>query len=388
MDFKFGQTLKLLGRTMPFLVFRFLVYIGIVVAWIAVIAVGAGVGALFGVVGGSAGSGAGIGGFLGFIVTVGLIFFLRRYLLYMVKGAHIAVLVEAIDGRELPSGKGQVSFGQQTVKDRFAEVSVMFGVDAVIKGILRAFNRLVGSVANLLPIPGVQQAAGVFNAVVNRSLTYVDEVILGHNMRVRSQNPWQTSQQGLVLYAQNYKQFLKNAVRLTLLVWLLTFLIFLVVLAPVAGIIAITPMEGGIITLLVAVLLAWGLKNAIIEPFAVTAMLQVWVGVTEGQVPNPEWEAKLDKASKKFGEMSDKARDWARDRGTPSDGGALAGLAPAPPSDSTPAAGQSALPPAPASAQGGSPQPAPQPAPAQQAARAREDSPTPYLPPPAPGDGA
>jgi hypothetical protein len=41
-----------------------------------------------------------------------------------------------------------------------------------------------------------------------------------------------------------------------------------------------------------------------------TALMQVFFKVTEGQEPNPEWEAKLEKGSKKFREMKDKAVSW------------------------------------------------------------------------------
>jgi hypothetical protein len=41
-----------------------------------------------------------------------------------------------------------------------------------------------------------------------------------------------------------------------------------------------------------------------------TALMQVFFKVTEGQEPNPEWEAKLEKGSKKFREMKDKAVAW------------------------------------------------------------------------------
>ncbi|WP_120003266.1 hypothetical protein [Nesterenkonia muleiensis] len=310
MDFTYGRTMKLLLRTLPFLVFRLLVYVGIALGWIIITAVGAGIGAMVGAVGGSTAAGATVGGLMAFVACLGILAFLRRYLLYMVKSAHIAVLVEAIDGRALPAGQGQVAYGQQAVKQRFVEMSVLFGVDSVIKGILRAFNRLVVRVANFLPIPGAAKVAKIGNAVINSSLTYVDETILGHNLRVRSTNPWETSRQGLILYAQNYSQFLKNAVKLTLGVWGLTLLIFLVLLMPVALVVWLLPVTGGLVPLLLTLSLTWAVKLAVVEPFAVTAMLQVWAKVTEGQVPNPEWEGKLQQASRKFGEMGAKARSW------------------------------------------------------------------------------
>jgi hypothetical protein len=39
-------------------------------------------------------------------------------------------------------------------------------------------------------------------------------------------------------------------------------------------------------------------------------MLQVFFKVTEGQTPDPEWEARLSKISDKFRDMGTKAASW------------------------------------------------------------------------------
>ena len=53
------------------------------------------------------------------------------------------------------------------------------------------------------------------------SLTYVDEIILGYNIRQNSQHPFETARQGVVLYAQNGKTMVKNAIWLTVIMWVL-----------------------------------------------------------------------------------------------------------------------------------------------------------------------
>ena len=45
-----------------------------------------------------------------------------------------------------------------------------------------------------------------------------------------------------------------------------------------------------------------------------TALMQVFFKVTEGQVSNPEWEARLEGVSCKFRELADKAKGWSRDK--------------------------------------------------------------------------
>lgn len=310
MDFKLGEIFGLLTRTAPFLVFRFLIYFAITLAYVLITGIGAGIGYGIGSIGGSPETGGLWGGISGFTITGIVMYFLREYLLYMVKAGHIAVLVELMEGKELPGGRGQIDYAQSIVRERFAESSVLFALDQLIKGVLKAFNRVFFTIANFIPIPGIQGIAKFINTVVNLSLTYLDEVILAHNMRTRSDNPWAGGRTALILYAQNYKAFLKNAFWLAFIVWGLTFLVFLIILAPVAGLVGLFPGSAGPLTLVIALVFAWGVKQAVIEPIGMTALMQVFFKVTAGQQPNPEWEAKLENVSKKFGEMGRKAKEW------------------------------------------------------------------------------
>ena len=112
-------------------------------------------------------------------------------------------------------------------------------------------------------------------------------------MKTRAENPWASSRTALVLYAQNYVAFLKNAVWLALFIWAMTVAVFLFVLGPAALIVGMFPGAGGPLTLLIALVLAWGIKQAVIEPIGMTALMQVFFKVTEGQVANPEWEVNV-----------------------------------------------------------------------------------------------
>ncbi len=309
-DFNIGEIIGLLLRTTPFLVFRFLIYFGITLGYVLVTGAGAGTGYGIGSIAGDSATGGMYGGIIGFGIAGAIMYFLREYLLYMVKAGHIAVLVELLEGKELPGGRSQIDHAQQVVRERFVESSVLFGLDQLIKGILKSFNRIFFTVASLLPIPGSGGLVKFLNTVINLSLTYLDEVILAYNIRTRAENPWDGSKTALVLYAQNYKAFLKNAFWLAFLIWGLTFLIFLLILAPVAGLVALFPGSAGPLSLVIAVVFAWGIKQAVIEPFAMTALMQVFFKVTQGQQANPEWEAKLDNASGKFRELKDKAASW------------------------------------------------------------------------------
>ena len=63
-------------------------------------------------------------------------------------------------------------------------------------------------------------------------------------------------------------------------------------------------------TFLLALVFAVALKKAIMEPIAIAALMQVYFKEIEGQVPNPEWIARLDKVSSKFRDLAQKASGW------------------------------------------------------------------------------
>ncbi|MCI5076720.1 hypothetical protein [Oricola sp.] len=306
-DFSVANTLGILGRTMPFILLRMAVYFGITFAYIIAIGAGAGIGYGVGQIGEDPSSFALWGGIGGFGVVSAIVYWIREYILYMVKAGHIAVMVELIDGEPLP--QGQIAHAQATVQERFGEANVLFALDQLIKGIIRAITGLLGGVAAFLPIPGLSALVGFFNGVVRMSLTYVDEIILGYNIRMQSQNPWETSRHALVLYAQNGTHMVKNAVWLTLIMWALSLVVFLVALAPASLFVYLVPGPASGYGFVFAFMLAWSVKAAIMEPFAIAALMQVFFARIEGQSPDPEWDRKLAGASGKFRELTEKARE-------------------------------------------------------------------------------
>lgn len=314
-DFSLSQAIGAMRRTMPFVLFRMVIYFGITLAYVLATGVGAGIGYGVTAFGDEPGSGAGLGALLGFAGASGVLYWAREYLLYLVKAGHVAVLVELLDGRELPDGKGQVDYAQGIVRERFKETSLLFGLDQLIKGVLKALNRLLLGVSALLPIPGLSNLVAIINKILEFSLTYVDEIIIAYNLRTRSENPWQSSQDALILYAQNYKALLKNAVFLMLFMWGLTVLVFLVILAPVGAFMGLFPGQIGTGSFLVAVILAWSVKAALLEPIAIHALMQVYFKVIDGQSPNPEWGAKLEAASAKFRDLKARALETVRQPG-------------------------------------------------------------------------
>ena len=306
-DFSIGRTIGILARTMPFILLRMVIYFVITLAFILATGAGAGIGYGVGSLSESPEGFAVWGGIFGMGFVGVAVYWAREWLLYMVKAAHIAVIVKLIDGEALPDGKGQVAYGREVVAARFGEANVLFALDQLIKGVIAAITGLIGGIAAFLPIPGLDGIARFANTVIRLSLTYVDEIVLGYNIRTGSDNAFESARHGLVLYAQNGLKMVKNAVWLAVFLWILSIAVFLLALAPAAAILYAFPGETAAFSFVVAIVFAWAFRAAVLEPFAIAALMAVYFETIRGQAPDPEWDAKLMGASEKFRALTEEA---------------------------------------------------------------------------------
>ncbi len=320
-DFSIAKAIGAMRRTLPYIFIRMVVYFGIALLYIVATGGGGAIGYGFTSFGDGEGVGSVYGALIGFGGASGFLYWAREYILYLVKAGHIAVLTRVYDGKELPDGRNQIDYGISVVKDNFKEASILFGLDQMIKGVLKIVTGTLNMVGRIIPIPGLRNLTGMIGKILEMSLTYVDEIIIAHHFRSGSDNPWESSKNALVLYAQNYGTMAKNAAWLWIFMWLLTLVIFLVLLAPALAIISAFPGDIGAWSFVLAFLVAWSVKAALLEPIAIYALMHVFFKTIEGQQPDPMWEARLNKASDKFREIKEKAAGFVADHtATGSDG--------------------------------------------------------------------
>lgn len=309
-DFSILRSLGLVLRTWPFTVLRLAVTLGITLAYLVAVSLGAGFGWGIGHIGSldfQHGATV-IGGVIGLSAVSIWVWTLREYLVYLLTAGHVAAMTLALDGRELPLGRSQVAFATDVVKARFGEIHLLFVLDQAVKAAVRVVTRLFDQVAWLTGMPGLQGLIGLIEAILRMSTTFLDEVVLAREIRLASDDPWTTAREGIVLYAQNAAVILKNAVWLTVLRWVLTLVLFFVVLAPAGIAVWILPGAATGWTLVFAVMLALALQRALIDPFCIASMMQVYFAATAGQQPDPAWDARLAQASAPFRDLIERGR--------------------------------------------------------------------------------
>ncbi|MEY2936911.1 MAG: hypothetical protein RL033_7660 [Pseudomonadota bacterium] len=318
-----GESLSLLLKTLPFLLARFGILCALTVAgivyWVVFYS-----GLLFF---------SRISSLLGWIWAIGLLVvagsvwrFAVRYMLYLLKAAHIAVLTELITtGRIANGSQGMFEYGKRVVTERFGQVNAMFALDLLIGGIVGAFNRTLNWVASLLPIPGLDSVVGIVNQVLRASTTYIDETIFSYNLARGDENVFRSSKDGLIYYAQNAKEVLKTGLLVVVLDRVATVVIWVLMLAPGALVSWVLPgSTGGVLMVVAAVLFAGSVRSAFLQPLFLIMVMVKFHSVARNQPINLEWDQRLTGASTKFGELKQQAEAWVSPGRGPQPGAAHA----------------------------------------------------------------
>jgi hypothetical protein len=302
-DASLSTAIGLMMRSLPYALARFGVLMAaslVTLIWLVVM------------LGGGAWLGSHIAGIFGLVWIVGWALAASfiwgtavRYVLHLIECGHVAVLTELITQGRIANGDGSMfAHGRRLVTERFAQINVLFGLHALIRGIVGSVHRTMDMTAEMLPIPGLETIANLVDRVLKAATRYIDKVIFSYNLARNSADPWTTSREGLVYYAQNAKPVLKTAIWCVVLEWVLTVLLWIALLIPAALLTLMLPHaireSGAIATVLVALLLVGPIRAAFVRPIFLIMMMVRFHASAEGQPINPQWDAQLASISDQF----------------------------------------------------------------------------------------
>src|SRR5258707_2286089 len=299
-----GTSFKLMLRTLPIIGIRLganllfwialLVYLAIA-GWVAYLV----------------GSAIQIVGVILFIVALVAIIpiynLVYRYVFYLLKAAHIAIIAELLANGKVPEGQGQLAWGKQKVQDRFAEVSAMFIVDELVMGVVHTFTRTVFSLTSWLPGDTLRTLVSIINRVIEYAMNYIDETVLARSFWHEQESVWTNARDGVVLYAMVWKPILMNAIALMIISFVPFIVTFIVLAAPIGLLVArISPQLAGW-SIIATLVLAYLIKVVIGDAFAMTAIIATYQRETLNLTPDPNMVAKLDSISDKFRNLKQRA---------------------------------------------------------------------------------
>ncbi|MDR2244371.1 MAG: hypothetical protein LBE15_03050 [Burkholderiales bacterium] len=309
-DSGLGTAISLMMKSLPYALMRFGILIAYSLAtmvWLVVMLGGAAwagtrIASAFGVV-----------WFIGFAAVGGWIWAaLLRYVLHLVECGHVAVLTELVTRGSIGNGSEPMfAYGKRIVIERFGEVNVLFALNLLVHGVVNVVNRIVKGVTGLLPVPGMDALARLLAAVLRAATFYLDKVIFSYNLARADGNPWAGGRDGLIYYAQNAKPILKQAVWIVILDYVLSALLWLVLLIPAAAITLILPASvrewGGVISVVIAILFALSARSAFIKPLFLIMVMVRFLNLVEQQEVNQQWVDRLNQVSDKFRDLGKRA---------------------------------------------------------------------------------
>jgi len=309
-DASVATAIGLFLKTLPYALVRFVILIAVTfvtivwgiltfggAAWI-----GDKVHGLFGLVWFAGGSG--IFGYLWHAII--------RYFLYMIKCGHIAVLTELITHGEIGNGSEDMfSYGKRIIIEKFAQVNALFAIDALVDGVIAAFNNTLDWIGSLLPVPALESLVKLVKGILFQTTTYIDETIFSYSLARGETNPWLGAQDGIIYYCQNVKDILKTAIYVVILDVVFSAMLWGVFLAPALLLVWLTTSRiiGGA-ALVASVMCAANARSAFLEPlFLIMVMIRFHVAV-ENQPINQDWDVQLSGLNSSFCEIKEHAAAW------------------------------------------------------------------------------
>lgn len=310
------MTIRVLFKTLPYFILRLVAYLIFGIAIIVFLAIMGAVGFLLYKIFKGAAAPLLIVALVAILGLWGLVRLLERYILYLVKAGHVTVITELVQKGELPAGTNQISYGKDKVVKHFGETSVLFAVDQLVSGSVRQIlgwlTQLAGCLAS---IPGLSLIISLAKRMLSLAANYIDEAILSYIVSHEGENVWKAASDGVVLYAQSWKQLLKTAAFLVFIIivgWVVAFIIFLVIFLGIArGITSVQNLQiiYGFIGLAAAYIIACVLKWIFVDPLATVVMIVSYNQAIQDQTPSYDLYSQLSQASSKFRQLSQKAEE-------------------------------------------------------------------------------
>lgn len=247
-------------------------------------------------------------GFIALIIGLKLYSFGCEYIGYMIKAAHVAVIGELALYGKVPEGVKLTDYGKQKVKERFLTANAFFAIDKLMSSAVQQIQNMISKVGGMFEkIEIIQTIISIVNIFIGIVLGYVDEAVLARVFQKKEDGAWKASCDGVVLYFQNWKEILKNALVITLGV----VLFYAVGMGILYGIIFL--ISGGardiwaVFFLIVAFFVIDVIKVSFVDSYVTISVVNKYLPLTINQTPAVDIYEKAKGWSKKFQEMCNKA---------------------------------------------------------------------------------
>ena len=308
MGLQLERALAIVWQTMPYVLYRLMVY-GLlclcVIAYLVFLAIigfvfGAGAFWVLVVLSAILAGMAGIGSFVG------------EYIFCRQRAGHIALITEIIAEGQLPVGISQMKWARGRVLHYFNGMAVLPEVRRLVRETVRGINGTLLDTAAVLPAPAIEGGPKLARQMVRFSQGYVEEAVIAHAFKTKDENVFESARAAILLYCQCWKDVLGNAVTLTLLGYGFTLLASVLFLVPL-GIVALAFFQEWTVArftlFAIGVFLGFAAKWALFDPVAGAATVLTFIEESNLLTPDPEWESRIESVAPAFVELKARAAE-------------------------------------------------------------------------------
>jgi hypothetical protein len=221
-----------------------------------------------------------------------------KYVFYLVKAAHIAVIADYIQKGKMP--RWQLFYGFKTMKNKFVSVSLLFAINAILDGILKEVHKRLMKLGEWAKLP--KPLTYVLSGTINAAINYVDESIVAYIFTHKEEDTMKCAKDGLILYVKNWLWILITAGILSVIVYgAMAFSGIYIYFEglPFSSLNLIIQSVYSVLTVGIVIILYSGL----VQPFIEIAIIVTYLEEIRGQTPDTKTFEWLKENSKRFGSL-------------------------------------------------------------------------------------
>lgn len=234
----------------------------------------------------------------------------EHFIGYILKAGHVAVVTTIVTGGTV--SEDQFAYGKEIVMKNFPTAAAYFAVDKLVSGAVKEINKGLNVVGDLLgKIPGMESVVSFLQSFVSIALGNVDECCLAYTFYRTDQSALESSVDGVVIYFQNWKTVLKDALKVTLITMLVSAIAWIILMVITVGILAVTGMPGFnafFVAFIFALLAVIVVKSAVMDSYAMVCMVCSYMQVAPTTELTFDLYDKLCKLSAKFKSLFQKSK--------------------------------------------------------------------------------
>lgn len=246
-----------------------------------------------------------------FCLSIAAVGISQYYLGYLLKAGHIAAVTTLVTTGSLP--ENPFEYGVGMVKKKFATAAAYFAVDRLVSGAVKQINGGIDIVGNILgKIPGMDSVVSFAKSFVNIALGNVDECCLAYTFYHEEQSSFKSAADGVVIYFQNWKVVLKDALKTAFVTFVISIIAGLFLLLVTMGALSVLGLPGfGVffVAIMLTMMIVLIVKSAVMDSYTMVCMVCSYMQVAPSTELTFDLYEKLCNLSSKFKNLFQRAQE-------------------------------------------------------------------------------